>query len=100
MTSIYGDTISQSLIKVYKSTKDISIRGYIGNLNLVKKRPSDQYLFVNDRYIKDRLISSSINKAYLNLIEEEKFPFYVLNISLDPKTVDFNVHPTKKENTI
>ena len=97
LTSIYGDTISQSLIKVYKSTKDISIGGYIGNLNLVKKRPSDQYLFVNDRYIKDRLISSSINKAYLNLIERGEFPFYVLNISLDPKTVDFNVHPTKKE---
>jgi len=97
LKSIYGDNITDSLIKIEKSSKNIKVNGYIGNLNLVKKRPSDQYLFINDRHIKDRLISSSINKAYLNLIDRGEFPFYVLNIYVDPKTVDFNVHPSKKE---
>ncbi len=92
---IFGKPISKSLIEVDYKKESYKISGFIGNLNLVKKRPSEQYLFINGRYIQDRLIKSSISKAYKSLINRGEFPFYVLNIEIPPELVDFNVHPTK-----
>ena len=97
LINIYGQSIENSLIKVNFSNDYLSIDGFVGNLNLVRKRPSNQFLYVNRRFIKDRLISSAINKAYVNILERGEFPFYVLNLEINPMFVDFNVHPTKKE---
>ena len=97
LLNIYGQSIDNSLIKVNFKNDYLKINGFIGNLNLVRKRPSNQFLYLNKRYIKDRLLASAINKGYVNLLERGEFPFYVLYININPKHVDFNVHPTKKE---
>ena len=73
------------------------IDGYIGSLNLTKKRRGDQYLFLNGRYIKDNAISSAIRNSYYSLVDRGEHPFYVLFLKLPTDIYDINVHPSKIE---
>lgn len=76
---------------------DYSISGFLGNLNLIRTRPGEQYIFLNDRYIQNRLMNSSVYGAYRSLINRGEFPFFALNIKLPHDQVDVNVHPMKTE---
>ena len=94
---LYSGEYRGNLIRIEEKQTDMTLTGYIGNLNLVRARRGDQYLFVNNRFINDRLMSYAIGKAYSNVISRGEFPFYCLHLELDPAAVDVNVHPTKME---
>ena len=76
---------------------DYTISGFLGNLNLIRTRPGEQYIFLNDRYIQNRLMNSSVYGAYRSLINRGEFPFFALNIKVPHDQVDVNVHPMKTE---
>ena len=76
---------------------DYTISGFLGNLNLIRRRPGEQYIFLNDRYIQNRLMNSSVYGAYRSLINRGEFPFFALNIKVPHDQVDVNVHPMKTE---
>ena len=76
---------------------DYSTSGFLGNLNLIRTRPGEQYIFLNDRYIQNRLMNSSVYGAYRSLINRGEFPFFALNIKVPHDQVDVNVHPMKTE---
>lgn len=76
---------------------DYSISGFLGNLNLIRTRPGEQYIFLNNRFIKDRLMNSGVYSSYRSLINRGEFPFFVMNIALPHDQVDVNVHPMKTE---
>ena len=67
------------------------------NLNLIRSRPGEQYIFLNDRYIQNRLMNSSVYGAYKSIINRGEFPFFTLNICVPLDQVDVNVHPMKTE---
>ena len=54
-------------------------------------------IFINGRYVKSRTAAAALEQAYVSRIPSDKFPFCVLNIELNPGTVDVNVHPSKLE---
>ena len=78
-------------------TDYLTISGFVGKPDTAKKTRSDQYFFVNRRFIKSAYLHHAIANAFDGLIPKEGFPSYILYIDVDPAQVDINVHPTKQE---
>ena len=90
-------TYSKNLLPINVTKGDYSFSGFVGNLNLIRSRPGEQYLFLNRRFIKNRLMNRAIYNAYESLIKRGEYPFFVVNLVLPKDQVDVNVHPMKLE---
>lgn len=97
IVDIFGNKYNESIIEVNYRENDFEINGFVGNIDLLRKRRMNQFVFLNNRLIKDKMISDSVRKPYLSCIERNEYPFYVLNINLPFDSVDVNVHPNKNE---
>jgi len=95
--SLFDNTYPKNLIPIMISKADFTFSGYIGNLNLIRKRFGEQYIFLNGRYIKDRLLNSAVYSSYQSLVKRGEYPFFVVNIQMPFDQVDVNVHPMKTE---
>ncbi len=94
---IYGKDIAENILDVHYEYEDIKIKGVIGKPVISRSNRAYQLFFVNERYVKDKTLSSSAEQAYKGMITIGKFGFLVLNIEIDPQKVDVNVHPAKLE---
>ena len=95
--NLLDPTYSRNLLPLNSTKGDIALSGFVGNLNLVRSRPGEQYLFLNRRFIKDRLMNRAVYNAYESLIKRGEYPFFVINLLLPGDQVDVNVHPMKTE---
>ena len=95
--SIYGKEIAQNLLPVDYGYEDMKVTGVIGKPAIARSNRSNQLFFVNKRFIKDKTLTSAAEQAFKGLVTIGKHAFLVLNIDMDPKKVDVNVHPTKLE---
>ncbi|MFQ6613707.1 MAG: DNA mismatch repair endonuclease MutL [Fidelibacterota bacterium] len=95
--ALFDPTYSRSLLDVDIEKGDYRITGFVGNLNLVRSRPGEQFLFLNRRFIKDRLLNSAVYSAYQSLVKRGEFPFFALNLRIPSDQIDVNVHPMKIE---
>ena len=95
--NLLDPTYSRNLLPLNITKGDYILSGFIGNLNLVRSRPGEQYLFLNRRFIKDRLLNRAVYNAYESLIKRGEYPFFVVNLIIPGNQVDVNVHPTKTE---
>ncbi|QSE97350.1 DNA mismatch repair endonuclease MutL [Fulvivirga lutea] len=94
---LFGKNYQQQLVACEESIDHIKIKGYVGKPDFAKKTRGEQFFFVNNRFIKSSYLNHAVTNAFQGLISENSFPFYVLFISIDPKHIDINVHPTKTE---
>ncbi|MBS1729783.1 MAG: DNA mismatch repair endonuclease MutL [Bacteroidetes bacterium] len=94
---LLGNHYSSKLVTVKEETDYMNIYGFAGKPDSAKKTRGDQYLFVNNRFIKSPYLNHAVMSAYQDMISKDSFPLYVLYIDLDPSIVDINVHPTKQE---
>ena len=90
-------TYSRNLLPLNINKGDYAFSGFVGNLNLVRSRPGEQYFFLNRRFIKDRLMNRAVYNAFESLVKRGEFPFFVLNLTLPFNQIDVNVHPMKTE---
>ena len=95
--NLLDPTYSRNLLPLNITKGDIALSGFVGNLNLVRSRPGEQYLFLNRRFIKDRLMNRAVYNAFESLIKRGEYPFFVINLLLPGDQVDVNVHPMKTE---
>lgn len=95
--NILGKNIASSLIPVEYSNDVLKISGFIGEPLIAKQSKSGQYLFLNQRSIVSKALNYAIFSSFEHLLEKKSHPFYLLNITLDPRQVDVNVHPQKHE---
>jgi DNA mismatch repair protein MutL len=94
---VLGNSYQTKLVTVGEKTDYLTISGFVGKPETAKKTRSDQYFFVNRRFIKSAYLHHAIANAFDGLIPKESFPSYILYIDVDPSQVDINVHPTKQE---
>ncbi len=100
IASIYGNEMVGNFIPVeekYSSNLKLRVRGYISKVGADMANKGMQYIFVNSRYIRDRVISHAIYEAYKTMLQRDRHPLYFLFLDIDPKMIDANVHPTKIE---
>ena len=95
--SIYGKDIASEIIEVNYEYEGIKLSGAIGKPVIARGNRSNQLFFLNGRYIKDKNLSAAADQAYKGMIPVGRYGFIVLNLDIDPKLVDVNVHPAKLE---
>ena len=95
--SVFGRDFASRLIETSFELDGIEIRGFIGRSDNVKATRNYQNFFINGRYVKSKTAMAAIEQAYTSYIPPEKFPCCILFITVNPATVDVNVHPAKLE---
>lgn len=75
----------------------LQVKGYISHPSFTRSRPNGIHVFINRRFVKDRLLTRAMYEAYRNIIPRERYPVALLMVEADPAAVDVNVHPTKSE---
>jgi DNA mismatch repair protein MutL len=94
---IFGEKLAQALIYLDEKNELMEIRGYLGKPEFSRKGRAEQYLFLNGRYIVNRNINHAVFQGYEHILEKGSFPIFILFLTIDPRKVDVNVHPTKME---
>ena len=97
IVQILGNNYNAKLVSIKEETDYMNIYGFVGKPETAKKTRGDQYLFVNNRFIKSAYLNHAIMNAFDQMIAKDSFPMYALFFDLDPSQIDINVHPTKQE---
>jgi DNA mismatch repair protein MutL len=94
---VIGEDFAGGAVEVESVSARISMRGLVAAPGFTRASRDAQYLFVNGRYIRDKVVAHAIREAYADVLHHDRHPAYVLFLEIDPALVDVNVHPTKSE---
>ena len=97
VTALMGKAFESQLIPVNVDTTLVRISGYVSKPEAARKRNYKQFLFVNERYMKHPYFHKAILSCYDQLIPQDEQPNYFLRFTVDPESIDVNIHPTKTE---
>ncbi len=94
---LFGEDIRRSLLAVDETTSYLSVRGFVTRPSFHRKTRGEQFLFVNDRFVRNRSLEHAVLSAFEGLLPPGGYPFFTLFLKLNPRHIDVNVHPTKAE---
>ena len=94
---LLGDALRDASIEVDTGPGQLRLHGLIAQPAQSRSSRDVQYVFVNGRFVRDRVISHAIREAYHDILHHDRHAPYVLFLELDPRLVDVNVHPSKVE---
>lgn len=97
IADVLGDDFLAESRAFEHSAGPLALTGRAGLPEAARSRADQQYVWVNGRYVRDKLISHAIRSAYEDVLHGQRQPSYVLFIEIAPELVDVNVHPTKIE---
>ena len=96
IVNIFGQHLNDKLFPVELNHELMRISGFIAKPENAKRK-SEQYMFVNRRYVRHSLLNFAVEKAYADLIPQGSHPAYFIALEIDPAAIDVNVSPTKVE---
>ena len=94
---LLGEDRARHLVRVEEKASYLSVRGYVSAPAQRRRGRDEQFLFVNGRHVESRYLAHAVRTAYGDLLPDDVFPPFALFLTLDPRRVDVNVHPTKAE---
>jgi len=97
IAALMGNSIDQQLLPVTIDTSLVSVQGYVCKPENARKRNALQFMFVNERFMRHPYFHKAVMTAYEQLIPEGEQPNYFLKFTVDPQSIDVNIHPTKTE---
>lgn len=92
---IYGKRIAERMEEINFFENDFGLQGLLGHSDISKKNRSHSSLYINNRFIISDLLFRAIQEAYKDILMVGKYPFFILNLNLNPAQIDFNIHPKK-----
>ena len=97
IVSLMGTAFDERLVPVQEQTPLLTVDGFVGKPEFARKTRGEQFLFVNERFVKSSSLHHSVLQAFEGLLPEGKHPAYFLKLTIDPRHIDINIHPTKTE---
>lgn len=97
IVNMFGKRMEKGLLAIEGETSIVKISGFIGTPDMAKKNNYDQYLFVNNRFFRQKSYQNAIMRAYEQLIPNREYPPFFVFFDIDPSQIDVNIHPTKTE---
>ena len=95
--AVLGDEFSAESVTVDDEAAGLRFWGMAAKPTFSRGRRDCQYVYVNGRFVRDKLIAHAIRQAYQDVLHHDRHPAFVLFLALDPQLVDVNVHPAKTE---
>ncbi len=95
--TVFGREIAGNLLEVNLNEGPVQVQGYIGKPVIARSNRNYENYFINGRYIKSNIVARAIEEAYKPFMMQHKYPFTMLHFTIEPQTLDVNVHPTKME---
>ena len=97
LADVMGREFSDNSLLINAHRENLTITGYVSLPTLNKSNSLYQYLFVNNRPVRDKLLLGAIKGAYQDVLAHNRYPMAALYFDIDPAYVDVNVHPAKAE---
>ncbi|MEX0386565.1 DNA mismatch repair endonuclease MutL [Spiribacter onubensis] len=97
VAELMGHAFTEAALRLDTEAAGLRLQGWIGLPTAARGQPDLQYVYLNGRMIRDRLVTQALRRAYADVLFKDRFPAYLLHLQMDPALVDVNVHPTKHE---
>ena len=99
IAAVMGDDVIGQMLSVdaKSASSNMHLTGFISNPTLRRASSVDQYLFVNGRPVKDKVLVGALRAAYMDVMHAREFPLCALYLDIEPRAVDVNVSPAKTE---
>lgn len=97
VADVLGEDFIEQSVPVEHQHGTVRVQGRAGLPEVARARTDHQFVYVNGRFVRDRVIQHAVRSAYEDVLHGQRQPAYVLHVHMDPARVDVNVHPTKIE---
>lgn len=97
IVNVFGAKTNEKLVPVEETTEVLKVSGFVGKPEYARKTKSEQFFFVNNRFVKSPYLNHAVKKAFEGLLKDGYHPSYFLKLDVNPNTIDINIHPTKTE---
>jgi len=97
LIQLYTEELFNEFFKIKKQDRGIRLYGFSSTPEFMRSKRSHQHIFINSRPVKNPTISHAVYNAYRDLMPKDKHPAFFLFLHIDPRKVDVNVHPAKRE---
>ena len=97
IAALLGDDFTHAAVDIAETAAGLSLHGMSALPAYSRASRDAQYVFVNGRFVRDKLLAHALRQAYRDILHNDRHPAYCLFLTLDPAMVDVNVHPAKTE---
>jgi DNA mismatch repair protein MutL len=97
IAKIFGSNFLQNALQIDFAIAGIKFWGWVGDAKFTRSQADLQYIYLNGRIIRDKLVNHALRSAYEDKLYPGRYPLFLLYIEIEPSKVDVNVHPTKHE---
>ena len=94
---VFGGSFYSNCIEIEEDRAEMRARGWIGLPTFTRGQPDQQFIFINGRFVRDKMLNHAVRLGYSDVIYHGRNPVFAIFLDIDPELVDVNVHPSKNE---